>query len=323
MRDEKERACPVCGKPTVRPGRGRPPVYCSRSCQARAYRRRRQPLPAPGTPPAPRPTDVRARQRRRIAEAVWRIAAEQGLDAASMRRIAAEARVSLRVVQYHFDSKHALMVDALRLLHEENERLAQGRIPYDMTEPCALLRAVLDEFLPLDEQRAFALRVFTAYYARSLTDPVLAEVFLTAEQPLERLVADIIGVGEAAGSTAPGIDRVYEADLLVSGAIGLGLDVVHGRRSLADVRTVLDYHLGRIFPDATDTPQRNPTTTANPTATANPIAVANPAHTPKPAHAPQPTPTRNPTLTPSRALTPNPAPTSHATPRPNTGPSTS
>ncbi|WP_280641195.1 TetR/AcrR family transcriptional regulator, partial [Streptomyces afghaniensis] len=261
--------------------------------------------------------------RRRIAEAVWRIAAEQGLDAASMRRIAAEARVSLRVVQYHFDSKHALMVDALRLLHEENERLAQGRIPYDMTEPCALLRAVLDEFLPLDEQRAFALRVFTAYYARSLTDPVLAEVFLTAEQPLERLVADIIGVGEAAGSTAPGIDRVYEADLLVSGAIGLGLDVVHGRRSLADVRTVLDYHLGRIFPDATDTPQRNPTTTANPTATANPIAVANPAHTPKPAHAPQPTPTRNPTLTPSRALTPNPAPTSHATPRPNTGPSTS
>ncbi|WP_244207121.1 TetR/AcrR family transcriptional regulator, partial [Streptomyces swartbergensis] len=270
MRDEKKRACPVCGTPTARSGRGRPPVYCSRSCQARAYRRRRQPPPAPGSPPTPRPTDVRARQRRRIAEAVWRIAAEQGLDAASMRRIAAEARVSLRVVQYHFDSKHALMVDALRLLHEENERLAQGRIPYDMTEPGALLRAVLDEFLPLDEQRAFALRVFTAYYARSLTDPVLAEVFLAAEQPLERLVADIIGVGEAAGSTAPGIDRVYEADLLVSGAVGLGLDVLHGRRSLADVRTVLDYHLGRIFPDAVRTPQPDSAPSTNAALTPQP-----------------------------------------------------
>ncbi|MFI7013580.1 TetR/AcrR family transcriptional regulator [Streptomyces sp. NPDC050164] len=285
MRDENKRACPVCGTPTVRPGRGRPPVYCSRSCQARAYRRRRQPLPAPGSPPAPRPTDVRARQRRRIAEAVWRIAAEQGLDAASMRRIAAEARVSLRVVQYHFDSKHALMVDALRLLHEENERLAQGRIRYDMTEPCALLRAVLDEFLPLDEQRAFALRVFTAYYARSLTDPVLAEVFLAAEQPLERLVSDIIGVGETSGSTAPGIDRAHEADLLVSGAIGLGLDVLHGRRSLADVRTVLEYHLRRIFPDAACTP------------------------TPQPDPAPAP------------GTSPAPAP--QPSPRPNTGPSTS
>jgi AcrR family transcriptional regulator len=222
---------------------------------------------------------------------VWRIAAEQGLDAASMRRIAAEARVSLRVVQYHFDSKHALLVDALRLLHEENERLAQGRIPYDMTEPCALLRAVLDEFLPLDEQRAFALRVFTAYYARSLTDPVLAEVFLAAEQPLERLVADIIAVGEATGSTAPGIDRVHEADLLVSGAVGLGLDVLHGRRSLADVRTVLEYHLGRIFPDAASTPRRNP-------------APRNPAPTPDPTSAP------------------DPAPTPQPSPRPNTGPST-
>ncbi|WP_181361323.1 TetR/AcrR family transcriptional regulator [Streptomyces sp. A244] len=248
MRDEKTRACPVCGAALPRPSRGRPPVYCSRSCQARAYRRRKQPLPEPGMPPASPPSDVRARQRRRIAEAVWRIAAGQGLDAASMRRIAAEAGVSLRVVQYHFDSKHALLVDALRLLHEENERLARARIPYDMTDPCALLRAVLDEFLPLDEQRAFALRVFTAYYARSLTDPELAAVFLAAEQPLEDLVADIIGAGQAAGSTAPGIDRAHEADLLVSGAVGLGLDVVHERRSLAGVRKVLDYHLGRIFP---------------------------------------------------------------------------
>ncbi|MEU0105852.1 TetR/AcrR family transcriptional regulator [Streptomyces sp. NPDC006251] len=240
----------MCGTRLARPERGRPPVYCSRSCQARAYRRRRQPLPEPGTPPVSRPTGVRTRQRLRIAEAVWRIAAGQGLEAASMRRIAAEARVSLRVVQYHFDSKHALLVDALRLLPEENERLARARIPYGMTDPCALLRAVLDEFLPLDDQRAFALRVFTAYYARSLTDPALAAVFLAAEQPLERLVADIIGIGvaEATGATAPGIDRAHEADLLVSGAIGLGLDVLHERRSLADVRRVLDYHLARIFP---------------------------------------------------------------------------
>ncbi|GAA2430486.1 TetR/AcrR family transcriptional regulator [Streptomyces macrosporus] len=202
-----------------------------------------------------RPTDTRARRRRRIAEAVWRIAAEQGLDAASMRRIAAEAGVSLRVVQYHFDSKHALLADALRLLHEENERLARARIRYDMTDPRGLLRGLLDEFLPLDDQRAFALRVFEAYYARSLTDPSLAAVFLSAEQPLERLVADIIEAGRAAGSAAPGIDRRHEADLLVAGATGLGVDVLHGRRSLADARAVLDYHLARIFPaDAASQP---------------------------------------------------------------------
>ncbi|MFV2120730.1 TetR/AcrR family transcriptional regulator [Streptomyces sp. Act-28] len=178
---------------------------------------------------------------------MWRIAARQGLEAASMRAIAAEAGVSLRTVQYHFDGKHALLVDALRLLHEENERLARARIPHDLAEPRGLLRGLLDEFLPLDDQRVFALRVFAAYYARSLTDPSLAAVFLTAEQPLERLVADIIEAGEAAGATTPGLDRRHEADMLVAGATGLGVDVLHGRRSLADVRAVLDYHVARIF----------------------------------------------------------------------------
>ncbi|MEU1827510.1 TetR/AcrR family transcriptional regulator [Streptomyces abikoensis] len=253
MRDEKEQAvCPICGTRLVLAKRGRPAVYCSRSCQARAYRRRKQHLPSPGAPPAPVPAPARAsgtreRQRRRIAEALWHIAAEHGLHAASMRRIADGAGVSLRVVQYHFDSKHALLVDALRLLHEENERLARARVPADTTDPRALLRAVLLEFLPLDEQRAHALKVFAAYYARSLTDPALAAVFLTADQPLERFVADIVETGRAAGMTAPGLDPQHEADLLVSGVTGLGLDVVHERRSLADVRAVLDYHITRVF----------------------------------------------------------------------------
>ncbi|MEU1782795.1 TetR/AcrR family transcriptional regulator [Streptomyces abikoensis] len=254
MRDEKEQAvCPMCGTRLVLAKRGRPAVYCSRSCQARAYRRRKQHLPSPGAPPAPVPAPARAsgtreRQRRRIAEALWHIAAEHGLHAASMRRIADGAGVSLRVVQYHFDSKHALLVDALRLLHEENERLARARVPADTTDPRALLRAVLLEFLPLDGQRAHALKVFAAYYARSLTDPALAAVFLTADQPLERFVADIVETGRAAGMTAPGLDPQHEADLLVSGVTGLGLDVVHERRSLADVRAVLDYHITRVFP---------------------------------------------------------------------------
>ncbi|MEU7577100.1 TetR/AcrR family transcriptional regulator [Streptomyces sp. NPDC041068] len=189
-------------------------------------------------------TDTRARRRRLIAEAVWRIAAERGLEAASMREIAAEAGVSLRVVQYHFDSKHQLLVSALRLLHEDNDRSARSRIPADLTDPRALLRAVLDEFLPLDGQRAAALRVFAAYYARSLTDPELSAVFLHDEQPLERPVADLIAAG---GGAVTGLDPRHEADLLVSGATGLGMDVVHGRRCLDDVREALDYHAGRIF----------------------------------------------------------------------------
>lgn len=249
MRDEKRRepgsVCRMCRTALAPSERGRPALYCSRSCQAKAYRRRKQaPPPAAERPTA---TGAQAHRRRQIAEALWRIAAERGLHAASLREVAAEAGVSLRAVQYHFETKHQLLVTALHMLHEENERIARSRIHPDPADPRALLRAVLEEFLPVDAQRATALRVFAAYYARSLTDPALAEVFLAAEQPLERLVADLIGVAQAAGHTAPGLDAWHEADLLVAGAVGLGGDVLHHRRTLEDVRSTLDYHVDKIF----------------------------------------------------------------------------
>ncbi|MFB8061103.1 TetR family transcriptional regulator, partial [Kitasatospora purpeofusca] len=43
-------------------------------------------------------------RRRQIAEALLRIADTQGLQSASMRAVAAEAGVSLRLVQYYFET---------------------------------------------------------------------------------------------------------------------------------------------------------------------------------------------------------------------------
>ncbi|GII55052.1 hypothetical protein Pth03_34410 [Planotetraspora thailandica] len=166
-----------------------------------------------------------------------------------MREVAAEAGVSLRVVQYHFTSKHRLLVAALQLLNDAEDRHARARLQAlpDPADPRALLQAIMREFLPLDGRRRMALRVFAAYYARSLTDPTLASVFLSASHPLELLVAGILREAQHAGAAAPGLDPDHEADLLVSGISGLGMDVLHGRRTVADVQRVLDYHLGRIF----------------------------------------------------------------------------
>lgn len=234
--------CAVCGTPLSNLGRGRPPVYCSRSCQARAYRRR-------AAPPVPCPAPPHPKQRQ-IAEAVWRIAAERGLHTASMREVAAEAGVSPRAVQYHFRSKHELLVAALHLLRQENDRRARLRGPADPGEPRALLRSIVDELLPLDAQRRTALRVLAAYYARSLTDPALAAVFLHDQNPLEDLVAAVITRAQQAGIAPSDLNPRAEADILISAAVSLGGDVLHGRRGLAAVRRTLDYHLTRILPTA-------------------------------------------------------------------------
>ncbi|MFH8490902.1 hypothetical protein [Streptomyces longisporoflavus] len=73
------------------------------------------------------------------------------------------------------------------------------------------------------------LRVFSAYYARSLTDPATAAVFLSDGHPLEELVTGFVATAQPSGQTAP------------------GQDVLHERRTLDDVRETPDYHLAKIF----------------------------------------------------------------------------
>ncbi|WP_405056529.1 TetR/AcrR family transcriptional regulator [Kribbella sp. NBC_01505] len=250
MRDEM---CRVCGQPLSPPERGRRPVYCSRACQAKAYRARR-------TPVAEVPeSDRRTERRTEIAEVVWRIAADQGLDAVSMRSVAAAAGVSVRVVQHHFGTKHQLLVDSLELLHRTNEQLAAGRIQADLTDPKALLRAILDEFLPLDAHRRLSLRAMTGYFARSLSDPALAAVFLSGDRSLEDFVALVLRYAEEQERLRPGVHVTSTADVLVSAVTGLALDVVLGTRSARDVREIIARQLDQLFRDATGSPA-NPAT---------------------------------------------------------------
>jgi AcrR family transcriptional regulator len=188
-------------------------------------------------------------RRRQIAAAVWRIAADQGLDAVNMRDVAAEAGVSLRLVQYYFETKHNLLVLALRYLNERSEQRAAARIAATpgATSSRVVLREVLMEFLPIDEEHRDTLRVYLAYYVRSLNDPELAAVFLNDEQPLEELVAGMLDQAHDAGELVSRVNARHEADLIVSGVNGLGIDLLHGRRQLDDVVAVIDYHLARLF----------------------------------------------------------------------------
>ena len=194
-------------------------------------------------------------RRRQIAAAVWRIAADHGLDAVNMRDVAAKAGVSLRLVQYYFETKHNLLVLALRYLNERSEQRATARVTATLAAtPGApstrvVLREALMEFVPIDDEHRDTLRVHLAYYVRSLNDPELAAAFLTDEMPLEDLIAGMLGQAHESGELVCQIDAQREADLLVSGVNGLGMDLLHGRRQLDDVVATIDYHLTRLFGD--------------------------------------------------------------------------
>ncbi|CAM5617391.1 TetR family transcriptional regulator OS=Streptomyces alboniger OX=132473 GN=CP975_10770 PE=4 SV=1 [Streptomyces alboniger] len=71
-----------------------------------------------GEQPMPKRVD-HAERRTEIAEALVRVAGRRGLHAVGMRDVAAEAGVSLRLVQYYFETKEKLLLFGLEHLSEK------------------------------------------------------------------------------------------------------------------------------------------------------------------------------------------------------------
>ena len=201
----------------------------------------------------PRRVDHQER-RRQIADALVRTAATRGLHAAGMREVAAEAGVSLRLVQYYFGTKEELLLAAMQQLAAQFSDRVLARIQRiketgSPASPRDVIAAVLTEALPADDERRTFTLVYTAYLALSLTDPALAI------SPLARnssVVIDVVAAqlraAQAAGDMPGRLDPDLEAISLLTMSAGLGTSVIAGQSSAGQAQAVIDYHLRRLFP---------------------------------------------------------------------------
>ncbi len=180
---------------------------------------------------------------------MWRIAAGRGLEDVTLRQVAADAGVSMRLVQYYFGTREELLTGALAILNAASERQARERVT-TATTPRGVLRATLLELLPLDEQRRTRALVHIAYFVRSLHDGPLAATFRDAPPAREDLVTQLLTWGESAGETTPGIDAALEAELLVNSVVGLESSVILGRRTGEQAVALIDRQLDRLIDPA-------------------------------------------------------------------------
>ena len=199
-------------------------------------------------------------RRRQIADALLRLAATRGLHAVGMREVAAEAGVSLRLVQYYFGTKEELLLAATQYLAARFSERAMARARTRLKKagpsggpagPRDIIAAILTEALPADEERRAFTIVYTAYLALSLTDPALAMAPLVKNSgAVIDVVAAQLRAAQAAGDMPDHLEPGLEALTLVTMSAGLGTSVLVAQSSVEQAQAVLDYHLDRLFPAA-------------------------------------------------------------------------
>ncbi|HEV3376884.1 MAG TPA: TetR/AcrR family transcriptional regulator [Thermoleophilaceae bacterium] len=164
-------------------------------------------------------------RREELAAAVWRIASRQGLDAVTIRGVAAEAGWSTGALHHYFSDKEELLLFAFQTVAERvNRRVAAAR--HAAGDSLELTRALLEIGLPLDEQRREETRVWFAFLGLALTRPPLARAQRLAYEAWRRLVADALRGAQAEGDIDEGVDVEREAAGLVALVDGLAVQAM-------------------------------------------------------------------------------------------------
>ncbi|MGW0246705.1 TetR/AcrR family transcriptional regulator [Nocardia goodfellowii] len=188
-------------------------------------------------------------RRHQIAEAVWRLAGRGGLEQVTLRLVAAEAGVSARLLQYYFGTREQLLLGALEILNNDAEQQAKERMAALGEAPGmrAIVRGVLHEMLPLDEERRNRHVVYAAYFIRFLTEPALVAVARDSPPALANLVADLIIEGQRLGQVRDDADPAAEAAFLLAGTEGLQTRVLLAQLSAERAVELIDMQLDRVF----------------------------------------------------------------------------
>lgn len=183
-------------------------------------------------------------RRRDIADAVLNITARAGLEAVSMRTVAAEAGCSLGLVQRLMGTKDALLRAAMARIIERVEERLDVRV--DAVLPA---RALLDQLcaeLLADEHREEGL-VWGAFLARALVSPALAAEARAQQADAETNVAFVLQAAADAGELVDEADPERDALALLALADGLGTHMLLGHCTGAVARAAIAAQVGRLF----------------------------------------------------------------------------
>jgi AcrR family transcriptional regulator len=127
-------------------------------------------------------------RRRRIAEVTVDVIAREGLEAATIRRIAAELGGPTKIITHYFADKQELLVWAYRSLAEQSERYLTEVIARDPTDILSALMAMT----AVDESQTLLWRVYIAFWDRAARDLFFAELQRTQINLALKRIAEII-----------------------------------------------------------------------------------------------------------------------------------
>ncbi|SDD41466.1 TetR/AcrR family transcriptional regulator [Rhodococcus tukisamuensis] len=205
----------------------------------------------------PRLVDHEVR-RREITSAVRRVVVGGGLESVTFQSVAAEAGISVRLVQYYFGTKREFLLAT----HQSVRTDAGARLMRALSllgpeaSPREVVTTFLVEMLPLDDERREEAIVLGAFHAAALTGGgIAADETLAAPRELVALIAGQLRRVTDRDAVTPPMDPDLDAELILAAAGGIAQGMLPGygtaEQAVQLVERLLDRVLGPESPGTT------------------------------------------------------------------------
>lgn len=160
-------------------------------------------------------------RRQALAEAAWRVIARDGIDNATVRKIATESGFSAGTLAHYFHDKDDVLRSALERA-DDNIRDRIATMPTNL-EPRTALVHILRQALPLDEERTFELTLDVNFWARALNQPALRRLQHADHDAWRTRVLLAVEAAQTGDVFPAASDATALTDILVAFVDGVGL----------------------------------------------------------------------------------------------------
>ncbi|MTH53061.1 TetR family transcriptional regulator [Bacillus mangrovi] len=147
-------------------------------------------------------------QKELIAHAAFTIAAREGMEKVSVRKVAEEAGLSPGSMRHYFSSQSDLYRFTMEYTAKRiQKRAEQAALTGDLSED---IQVYIRECLPLTQEKRTETEVWLSFTIKALTDPELEELsrqmYSELQQGLRRIIHALVQYGPA----KPGLDEELE-----------------------------------------------------------------------------------------------------------------
>lgn len=182
-------------------------------------------------------------KRKQIAEAAWNIIGKEGVEKASIRRVASEAGMSSGALRHYFSTQDEMLLFIMNYYLEEGKKRSQNK---EWSEnPVQAVEEVLLELVPIDEEKKIETSVWWILALRSLTSDTIKDKKDEMTDGTYELANSMIEILALKGVLSDSMNAELEKSRLTALIEGLSIHALlrPDVYSPEKVKEVIRYHL--------------------------------------------------------------------------------